>query len=125
MTQRLEPCDHTEEDAFVWAHVVLKVSSANRFGSLLWTRSLMQDRCDAQVMFVRESHWERETTSPLKWWFEDWPFPDLPPRTRTPFDAALYWWMEDRRQYLNLRRYALRIGGTTLDWPDWPPEELP
>lgn len=32
---------------------------------------------------------------------------------------------ESRRHYLNLRRYALRIGGTTLDWPDWPKGELP
>lgn len=50
MKPRLEPVDHTEHDAFVWAHVVLEAPGPVRFGSTLWTRSLMQDRHDADRM---------------------------------------------------------------------------
>lgn len=50
MKPRLEPSDHTEDDAFVWAHVVLEAPGPARFGSTLWTRSLMQDRRDADLM---------------------------------------------------------------------------
>lgn len=50
MKPRLEPCDHTEADAHVWTCVVLAAAGLSRFGSLLWTRSLMQDRSDADLM---------------------------------------------------------------------------
>lgn len=51
MKPRLEPCDHTEEDAYAWAGVVLN-ARPDRFGTILWTRSLMQDRRDADLMLT-------------------------------------------------------------------------
>lgn len=52
MKPRLEPCDHTEDDAFAWAGVVLN-AKPERFGTVLWTRSLMHDRRDAYIMHTR------------------------------------------------------------------------
>lgn len=51
MKPRLEPCDHTDEDAFAWAHVVLEAPAPRMFGNVLWTRSLMQDRRDSDLIF--------------------------------------------------------------------------
>lgn len=49
MKLRLEPCDHTEEDTLAWAHVIWGHTVG---GSTLWTRSLMQDRRDANLMLM-------------------------------------------------------------------------
>lgn len=51
MKSRLEPADHTEQDAYAWAKVVLDAPSPAMFGSVLWTRSLMQDRRDADIIY--------------------------------------------------------------------------
>ena len=52
MRPRLEPCDATDADAIAWAELVFRLSRKGRMlGSVLWTRSLMQDRTDASLMF--------------------------------------------------------------------------
>jgi hypothetical protein len=65
MKPRLEPLDHTDEDSMAWADVLLRY--AERHGGTLWTRSLMQDRRDADLMF--EAQRLRSYTFPV----------DLPP----------------------------------------------
>ncbi len=48
MKPRLEPLEHTAADALMWADVNWR--GGPRFGPTLWTRSLMQDRRDAELM---------------------------------------------------------------------------
>lgn len=49
---RKEPCEHTPEDQGVWWDVILRLFSRQHysFGQVLYTRSLMQDTCDALHM---------------------------------------------------------------------------
>jgi len=51
MKPRLEPCDHTPEDSLAWSGVIWLANRGSGYtGSYLWTRSLMQDRRDADLM---------------------------------------------------------------------------
>ena len=50
MIGRKAPCDQTEADAMAWADVVFRLGAQGRLGSVLWTRSLMQDGRDANIM---------------------------------------------------------------------------
>lgn len=50
--ERLEPCDQTTEDASAWAEIIFRLGNRGSLGSVLWTRSLMGDRRDADVMLA-------------------------------------------------------------------------
>ena len=57
MKGRLEPCDATDADAIAWAMFVFRVGKeSSMLGSVLWTRSLMQDRNDASLMYRAQSN---------------------------------------------------------------------
>jgi hypothetical protein len=63
MKPRLEPCDATDADAIAWAELVFRLSRKGRMlGSVLWTRSLMQDRTDASLMFRAQWPANRDAT---------------------------------------------------------------
>ena len=51
---RAEPCEQTIADAIVWATVMFRLGNRGRFGSVLWTRSLMRDRDDANLMLLAQ-----------------------------------------------------------------------
>jgi len=56
----LEPLEHTEEDCLAWLSVSMR---CHRLPTL-YTRSLMADRRDAEVMhqLATFDHWERDYT---------------------------------------------------------------
>lgn len=58
--ERLEPCDQTSEDATAWAAVIFRLGDRGRFGSVVWTRSLMGDRRDADLMFAGQD-WPKKS----------------------------------------------------------------
>lgn len=63
MTTRLEPCDATEADAIAWAELVFRLGGhGGTLGSVLWTRSLMQDRNDASLMYRAQLPGNRRAT---------------------------------------------------------------
>lgn len=52
MKPRLEPVEHTDDDAIAWAYVHGR--GGPRFGPTLWTRSLMSDSRDALLMLTAQ-----------------------------------------------------------------------
>lgn len=52
MKPRLEPVEHTGDDAIAWAYVHGR--GGPRFGPTLWTRSLMSDSRDALLMLTAQ-----------------------------------------------------------------------
>lgn len=59
---RAEPCEQTIADAIVWATVMFRLGNRGRFGSVLWTRSLMRDRDDANLMYRAQFPSNRNST---------------------------------------------------------------
>lgn len=67
----LQPLEHTAEDCLAWAHVNWRCP---RFGSVRWTRSLMADRRDHEMMLKRERFRQQcaylgaPSMPPRLWW---------------------------------------------------------
>ncbi len=68
--QRIEPGELTEADELAWFDVQLRLRRG-RGGSFLWTRSLMQDGRDADLMLSR-AQWA-DVATPAYAWFCDSP----------------------------------------------------
>lgn len=63
MKPRLEPCDATDADAIAWAELVFRLgNNGGMLGSVLWTRSLIQDRGDASLMYRAQLPANRHVT---------------------------------------------------------------
>ena len=63
MKARLEPCDATDDDAIAWAELVFRLGAhGSMLGSVLWTRSLMQDTNDAMLIYRAQFPANRDTT---------------------------------------------------------------
>lgn len=98
--QSLPPCSLlTPEDLDIWV--------CRKWNRYTFSQA---DRLDADLMLQAQSH-------PLISWHTTASGESVAMRNNL---AALRKISENGiRHYENLRAYALRIGGTTLDWPPW------
>jgi hypothetical protein len=63
MNERLTPCELTQPDTEIWLALHLRLG---RVANFLWTRSLMQDGCDAALM----SRCQHHRVGPMAWRLE-------------------------------------------------------